>query len=414
MKLTARRLDTLRPSPNRRVEYVDDDVPGLGLRVTPHGSKSWTLRYRLGGGRRGRMRRLTLGAYPTLTLVDARKAARKALGTVVATGTDPAAAKQAARLGETVADLAQDYLTRHAKKHKRSWREDERMLDADVLPAWKTRKVKDLTRRDVRDLVEAIAERGSPITANRCLALVRKMLNFAIERDWIEANVASRIAKPGAERSRDRVLSDEEIRLVWNACEAERPVMCALMRLRLLTAQRGGELAHLLWSDVDTENGWLTIPGSVTKNKVSHRVPLCAPAVDILKALPHFSDEWVFAGRAGRRPLTDAKKAGRRIAQRVLAELQKDDPDVESFDFRAHDLRRTASTKIAEAGVSQADISRVLNHVEAGPRATKVYDRYSYDREKRVALDTWARMLTAILERKDGGKVLPFSATGGA
>jgi integrase len=414
MKLTVRLIDTFRPRPDRRVELPDDDVPGLALRVTPQGAKTWAVRYRVEGGRRGRLRRLTLGAYPTLTLVDARKKARRALNAVAATGMDPAAAKQAARQGETVADLAREYLEKYAKKHKRSWRDDERYLDADVLPAWTHRKVKELTRRDVRELIEGIADRGSPISANRCLALVRKMLNFAIERDWIEANVASRIAKPGTERSRDRVLSDEEIRLVWNACEAERPAMCALMRLRLLTAQRGGELMLLRWSDVDRANGWLTIPGSVTKNKVPHRVPLSAPAVDILNAVPRLSDEWVFAGRTGRRPLTDAKKAGRRIGHRVLAALQKDDPDVEAFDFRAHDLRRTASTKMAEAGISHADIARVLNHVDAGPRATQVYDRYSYDREKRVALDTWARMLTAILERKATGTVLPFGATGGA
>ena len=113
MKLTVRRLDTLRPRPGRRVDYADDDVPGLALRVTPQGAKTWSLRYRIEGGRRGRMRRLTLGAYPSVTLVDARKAARKAIGKIAATGADPAAAKQAARLaatrtGDTVADLAKD------------------------------------------------------------------------------------------------------------------------------------------------------------------------------------------------------------------------------------------------------------------------------------------------------------------
>ena len=180
-----------------------------------------------------------------------------------------------------------------------------------------------------------------------------------------------------------------------------------------MTAQRGGELARMRWSD--TEGDSLTLPATATKNKIPHRVPLTACAVEILNMVPRLSDEWVFAGRTGRRPLGDVKQAGHRIAQRVLAELQKTDPMVTAFDFRGHDLRRTASTKMAEAGISQADIAKVLNHAEGGPRATHVYNRYQYDREKRLALETWARTLTAILdERPDAGKVLPFGAAAGA
>ncbi|MBI4521120.1 MAG: hypothetical protein HY701_09800 [Gemmatimonadetes bacterium] len=122
---------------------------------------------RVEGGRRGRLRRLTLGAYPTVSLVNARKAAANALGHVATTHTDPAAMKQAARLGETFGDLAKEYLARHAKRHKRSWREDERILEADVLPAWRSRKVGEIARREVRELVETIADRGAHSEARR-------------------------------------------------------------------------------------------------------------------------------------------------------------------------------------------------------------------------------------------------------
>ncbi len=408
MPLNVRFLETLKPTPGRRVEYPDDDVAGLALRVTPNGAKTWTLRYRLAGGRSGRLRRLTLGSYPTIGLVKARVAARKAIGHVNASGTDPAEAKQLARQGETFADLAKEYLKLHAKRHKRSWQEDERKIDVELLPHWRTRKVKDISRRDVRALVDAIAERA-PITANRTLALIRKMFNFAIGKDWIEGNVAALIEKPGAEHSRERVLNDEEIRLVWAACDAERPAMCALMRLRLLTAQRGGELGQLRWTDI--EGDWLTIPGTVTKNKVPHRVFMTPESAAILATIPRVDeDEWVFAGRTGRRPIGDAKQGGRRIAPAVLAALQQADPTVTAFDFRGHDLRRTAATRMAEAGISQTDIAKVLNHVEGGPRATQVYNRYQYDREKRIALETWARVLTGILEQKPtAGAVLPFA-----
>src|SRR5439155_14855370 len=136
-------------------------------RVTLNGAKTWTVRYRVQGGRRGRLRRLTLGSYPTVTLAKARKAATNALGQVATTHTDPATTKQTARLGETFGDLAKDYLARHAKRHKRSWRDDERTLEAELLPAWRSRKVKDISRRDVRALIEPIADRGAPIMANR-------------------------------------------------------------------------------------------------------------------------------------------------------------------------------------------------------------------------------------------------------
>ena len=137
----------------------NDAVPGLALRVTPLGVKTWSLRFRVGGQQ---MPRLTLGRYPTVRLETARKKAHHELR-AVSDGANPAAEKKAARVGDTVHDLAKDYIDKYAKKHKRSWRDDARYLEAEILPAWRSRKVKELTRRDVRILIEGIAERGSPI-----------------------------------------------------------------------------------------------------------------------------------------------------------------------------------------------------------------------------------------------------------
>jgi integrase len=326
----------------------------------------------------------------------------------VGDGENPAAEKRAARLGETIGDLAKDYLTKHAKVHKRSWRDDERYLDVEILPLWTHIKVKDLSRRDVRALVEGIADRGSPISANRCLALIRKILNFAVQHDWIDANPAALIVKPGAEQSRERVLTDDEIRLVWAACDLERPAMRALMQLRLLTLQRGGELSAIKWTDID--GPWLTLPAANTKNKKAHRVFLTPTATALIEALPQVEDcDYIFPGRSGNTHCGDHKKAGQRIAASVLATLQRDDPTVEGFDFRGHDLRRTAATQMAAAGISQTDIAKVLNHAEGGPKATHVYNRYAYDREKQIALETWDRVLARILEDTPGGKVLPIT-----
>jgi integrase len=412
LRFTTKFLENVK-TPTARIAYTDTACRGLELRVTPDGVKTWALRYRTPGGRAGRLRRITLGRLDDLDLKHARAKADDVRGQV-ATGTDPVAEKQAATVaatqGETIEALAQDYITKHAKVKKRTWADDQRFLDVEILPAWRARKVKELTRRDVRVVVERIAERGSPISANRCLAVIRKMLNFAVSQDWIDANPASLIVKPGVERSRERVLTDDEIRRVWAACDEERPAMAVLTKLRLLTAQRGGELSAIRWADIDGH--WLTLPATLTKNKRAHRVFLTPTAKALIDALPHIEGvDYVFPGASGNRPCSDHKKAGQRIAARVLADLQQDDAKIEHFDFRGHDLRRTASTKMAEAGISQADIAKVLNHAEGGPKATHVYNRYQYDREKQIALETLDRVIAAILDAnpRTSAKVIPMT-----
>jgi integrase len=277
----------------------------------------------------------------------------------------------------------------------------------------------------VRALIEGVADRGAPIMANRTLEIVRRMFNFAVQHEWLDANPASRIEKPGVEHQRERVLTDDEIRRLWHllsrptaTCERpapgrpivrrpEDPVcpvslpLAAVQKMRLLTAQRGGEVIKMRWTDVDLLTGWWVIPGSDTKNGRPHRVPLVPKAVEIIRSQeptpPDRHGEFVFVGR-GNASLEDrAKKAGAAIA-RVLG-----------VDFRSHDLRRTAATRMAEAGIPRDHIAKVLNHVEGGPSATRVYDRYSYDAEKRMALEAWARNLTAIVEKKPAAaEVVPI------
>lgn len=231
-----------------------------------------------------------------------------------------------------------------------------------------------------------------------------------MDHDWLEANPAARVSKPTREVSRERVLTDDEIRRVWRVLEhfpttAERPApgrkgakgpkddpicpvspaLAAALKIRLLTAQRGGEVVLMKWADVDLETGWWTIPGTDTKNAEPHRVPLVERARTIIRAQEKDEeDEFVFVGRGA--SLRDrAKKAPAAIARAL------------NSDFRGHDLRRTAATRMAEAGVPRDHIAKVLNHLEGGARATRVYDRHSYDSEKRMALEMWDRALTAIL-----------------
>ena len=154
------------------------------------------------------------------------------------------------------------------------------------------------------------------------------------------------------------------------------------------------------WTDLDLDSKWWTIPGADTKNGEPHRVPLTERALELIRGQQKEDDEreYVFVGQGA--SLRDrAKKAPSALARAL------------GIDFRGHDLRRTAATRMAEAGIPRDHIAKVLNHVEGGPRATRVYDRHTYDREKRLALETWARALKGILEKTNDANVVSFSAT---
>jgi hypothetical protein len=176
LMLTDRQIAAIKPT-TTRVEYVDEKVPGLALRVTPNGAKSWTVRYR----HRGRLRRLTLGSASVIPLVKARARVRDLLHDA-SKGADPATEKQAGRKAETIGDLAELYIEKWAKPRKRSWKADDNLLRNKVLPKWRHRAIADVTRQDVRRLVEDVAEAGAPIVANRVAALLSKMFAFARPR----------------------------------------------------------------------------------------------------------------------------------------------------------------------------------------------------------------------------------------
>jgi integrase len=378
LTLTAQTVKSIKPTQGRRVEYIDSIVPGLALRVTPAGAKSWTVRYR----HRTRMRRMTLGSVDVLSLAKARERARDELH-AASKGADPATAKQAGRKAETIGDLATLYLEKWAKPRKRSWRADANLLRNKVLPKWKSRAITDITRQDVRLLVEDVAEAGAPIVANRVAALLSKLFAFALDRDLVTASPAVRIPRPGTEQARDRVLTEDELRALWKAFGALEPAMGAFYKLRLLTAQRGGEVASMRWQDVDLHAGWWTIPSTSSKNKLAHRVPLAPTALALLKALQPKESEpvaYVLAGARGKRQQSEA------AATFTVP------------NFRGHDLRRTAASLMAGHGIARLTISKVLNHVERS--VTAVYDRHSYDAEKASALAWWDARVKAIADKK--------------
>lgn len=379
--LNDRKVSSLQPS-DRRVEYFDRSFPAFGLRITSSGVKSFILFYR----QHGRLRRMTLGRYPELKLGAARAKARKALD-AVSEGDDPAATRITAK-GRTFRALGKLYIDKYAKPRKRSWRDDKMML-AREFADWDHRPVTSIKRSDARELLDAIVERGAPIAANRVLSLGRKVCNFAIDQEWLEVNPFQRVKPPAPERARDRVLSDDEIRALWlylhtDIEDADPQVVRyarltrATFTLRLITAQRGIEIANMRRADI--QGDWWTIPAEYAKNKLSHRVPLTTLALAELERIAPDADAdspFVFCGIRGTRQRQGAL----------------DDLPIE--DFQPRDVRRTAASKMTGAGVDRAIVKMILNHVD--PSITAVYDRYSYDAQKRAALETWDAILTTLV-----------------
>jgi len=394
IKITDAALRTLRPPSAGQITYWDTLLPRFGLRLAAGGARSWIVQYR----HHGRTQRLTFAKHGLMGVADARTRAKELLAQVTQ-GDDPAAERRAARDAATFEELAQEYIERHAKPKKRSWKEDQRILATYVPKSWRHEPASSITRRQVRDLVEGLAE-TAPIMGNRVLACLRKVFNWGLGRELIDANPCAGIERPAAEHQRDRVLSPDEIRRLWKALDEEDRPTAALFRLYFLTTARGYELRTMRWDDLDLESGWWTIPAERSKNGLAHRVPLSPLAVSILRDLQAraTNSPWVFSSTGPEGYRVSIQKA----ALRVRA--------ASGVDFTPHDIRRTAASHLTgELKVSRLVVSKLLNHVERG--VTAVYDRASYNQEKRQAVDKLARYLKAIVASKPTEKVVELRPT---
>jgi len=400
--MTDRWVSGVAAKDGKRTEYRDKKVRGLLLRVTPKGEKSWAVLYRRSSD--GKRRRYTIGSYPEFSLQEARK---KALDITarVAREEDPAGEKQERRKAESFEELAMRWLERHAKVKKRSWREDEKRLAHDLLPCIGGMKAAEVTKRDIIRAIDIVADRGALYQANRVLTLARTIYNWALAEDLLDVNPTLGIRKRIDEKPRERVLSDAEIECLWNGLDRARMTegIRLIIRLALLTGQRIGEICGIRKSEIDLNNGVWELPGARTKNGRSHRVPLSGPAMALLKRARELSGGSPF--------LFPSPKHGQSINPQAPSRALNRAKDVIGVkDVRIHDLRRTVTSGMARLGVAREVISKVLNHVSGDNGITgRVYDRYSYDDEKRQALQEWGDYVMKITgaaskEEKHAGK----------
>jgi integrase len=383
-KLTKTFIDSIEPPATGYVVEWDDELRGFGVRVMSSGTVTYIANYRT---RAGLQRRISIGRHGPLSPQQARKQAIRMLGEV-ANEHDPLGEREEARREPTFRYLAEEYIKRHAIK-KKSGKEDIRIINKDLLPAWGSKHTKEISRRVVVNRLAAIQDRGAPIAANRTLALIRKMFNFGIDHAIVDANPSLRLTPLAKEHQKDRFLAEHEIRTLWERLpktDASLQIQLAL-KLILVTAQRPGEVICAEWKEFDSNTGWWTIPAERSKNGHSHRVPLSALALSLLSEL-NTKTRFLFPSPRNEDEPIQVNALGHAVRRNLeTMGMEK---------FTPHDLRRTAASHMASAGIPRLVLSKILNHVERG--ITAVYDRHGYDQEKVSALTAWNDRLASILD----------------
>jgi integrase len=367
-RLTAKSVEAAAPTNTRR-EIPDDLLPGLYLIVQPSGVKSWAVRYRL----HGRSHKHTIGRHPVFDLKAAREAGTKALR-AVAEGRQPREQQT-----DSVDAAVAQFMAQRARRHYRpqTLQETERLLNRHVLARWRGRKLDSISRGDIRALLDSVS---APIMANRLHGLVSRFFNWAVALDLLTNSPVAGIRRPFAEKSRDRVLADAELRGLWLAAESIGYPFGPLIQLLVLTGQRRGEVAGMRWDEI-AGDVW-TLPKERTKNGKLHTVPLSRQALAIIERAPRICDFVLSVN--GETPIKGFSKPKRRIGV---------------ANWHLHDLRRTAASGMARLGVNLPVIERALNHVSGSfAGIVGVYQRHEFAEEKRAALQQWANYVERLMQ----------------
>lgn len=431
--MSDRTLKALKPAPaGKRIQVWDAIQPNLCARVTDKGRISFVVVRRPSGG--AKIVWTVLGAYPTMSLAEARAAARDALA-ALSEGKHPneakaarqraaqeAAQQQRAGSFEAIAEL---FIKQHLAR-LRTGKAVEALIRNRLVPALGARPIGDIRRRDIIALVEKVATggiiapgrsraaNGGEYAARHVLATLSKLFNWAITRDieGLDANPCSGIKTAdllGPAKARDRVLSDDELRLIWQAAEAMKPgPIPVLYQVLMLTGQRLREISDARWSEIDLKNSMLTVPAERMKGKTAHSVPLTPAIIALLSDMPRYQGgDFVFSTTLGKRPVSGFSKAQDRMRRAVEQLANASVPH-----WQIHDIRRSVRTGLSITGATPFIAEQVIGHRQSGVHA--VYDLHKYDAEKRDALMKWeARLLRIVApgpETTQSGVIVPMPA----
>jgi integrase len=375
--------DATCPTGKDRTWLYDRRLPGLAMMVTAAGSKAFYLYRKV----KGRPQRVRLGAFPDISIDQARDLARKSTADI-ANGIDPMAQKREARVkGMNVGELFTWFLEKHAKPRKRSWRDDESRYD-NHLKTWAARRLTDLTRADVAALHQRVAADTSGTTANRVLALLSTMFNKARAIGWEKPNPCQGVEK-FPEQSRERFLSAEELKRFFEALDNEPDQnWLDLFKLALFTGARKNNILTMRWAELDLDAGRWLIPAAKFKNGKASTVYLPAPALEILARRKGGKSEWVFPSYGTLGHLRRPNRAWTLLCERAKLE-----------NLHIHDLRRTLGSWQAAAGTSLHVIGKSLGH--SSQQATAVYARLQLD-PVRQSVDAATGAMLATVEDKSG------------
>ena len=284
-----------------------------------------------------------------------------------------------------------------------------------VIPRWGDRPVSEIRRADLIELGRTL-KRDAPIAANRIVTHVKGFGKWLEDQGVLEASPFATVKRPSKENPRDRVLTDVEIRAIWEAC-GELGAFGRAFRFLLVTGQRRTEVGAMTWTEIDRTQALWTLPRGRTKADRGRQIPLSTLAVSILDECPKFGAFVFSTGRSGQdgepRPISGWGKAKDKLDALALERLQAlaqergEEPPAQMDEWRLHDLRRTCGTNLGRLGVDRIVISKVLNHAEGG--VTSIYDRFSYDGEKRRGLDLWGQRLATIVAGAERGNVVTFA-----
>lgn len=403
--ITIRTIESAKPCLGRDVYIWDSALRGYGLRVTPKGVKSYVLQYRVNGGP---ARRTTIGVHGSpWTTQTARKEAERLL-MLVRQGADPVEEAREKKRRDKVLNFSA-YCDQFVELYLQSnwvdsWPEAMRVVESVFKPRWGKKPLTALKRADMVKLMDDYADR--PGMRKHIHSILRKLLNWAVDREDIAVSPLAGMKAPKACASRRRVLGQEELICIWQATSQAGWPWGPFVRLLILTMQRRQEVAEMDWSEIDLEARIWTLPAERAKNDEAHIIPLTDMAIAELQTLLPKDKGFVFS-TTGTTPVSGYSKAKRLLDERMLKimterlkRMGKATDSVQIAEWRLHDLRRTGATNLQALGIPIEVTEAVLNHI-SGTRAgvAGIYNRYKYEPEKRMALEAWDARLREMLGR---------------